>query len=106
MDKRTRVGRVYRTIKADLIAHCGGNPSVAKRVLIENVALLETRVHLVSERILTGEELPAGEGEKLISWMNAILSHMRALGLEATLKDVTPSLAEIVAEAAKHEAVA
>lgn len=98
MDKRTRTGRVYRTIKTDLIAHCGGSPSVAKRVLIENVSLLETRVHLVSERILSGEDLAAGEGEKLISWMNAILSHLRALGLEPTLKDITtPNLDQYLA---------
>ncbi len=98
MDKRTRAGRIMRTIRADLIDHCGGVPSAAERILIESAALKATRLHLISERVINGAAFEAGESEKTISWANSLRLDLVALGLERRMKDVTPSLDDIVAE--------
>lgn len=97
MDKRTRAGRILRTIRADLIDHCGGLPSAAERILIESAALKATRLHLLSERIVTGAEFANGESEKTIAWANSLRLDLQALGLERRVKDVTPSLSDIIA---------
>lgn len=96
-DKRTRVGRIIRTIRADLIEHCGGLPSAAERILIENAALKAARIHLFASRIVGEEDMQQGDSDKVLAWSNSLRLDLQALGLEKRLKDVTPSLADIIA---------
>lgn len=103
-DKRTRIGRVYRTILTSMTDHVGGNPTAAEFLLIQACALKASRLSLMSEAILSEGELPKGADEKTISWANSMRLDLQTLGLERRVKDITPSLADIVAASAKEAA--
>ena len=99
IDKRTKAGRVMRTTIADLSAHVGGAPTAAERLLIQSAAIKATRLFLLSEKILAGGEIGGVDGDHhALAWLNSLRQDLTALGLESRLRDVTPSLKDIIAE--------
>ncbi len=105
VDRRTKIGRLYRETMADLIGHVGGAPTAAEMLLIESVAIKAVRVRLVTERLLRGEEIATGSDHHLLSWSNALGRELAMLGLASRARDITPTLDEIKAEhASKREA--
>lgn len=97
MDKRTRTGRIYRTIIADLIDHVGGNPSAAERLIIQSAALKATRLSLLSEKMLSGIDNPESMDQHSLGWANSLRLDLGVLGLDKRIKDVTPKLKDIIA---------
>ena len=97
VDKRTKAGRVLRTTIADLTSHVGGLPSPAEALIIQSAALKATRLYLLSEKLLSGGELGDDGDHHALAWLNSMRQDLTALGLARRIKDVSPSLADLIA---------
>lgn len=95
LDRRTKAGRVFRTIEKDLTAHVGGAPSAVERLLIQSASMKGTRLALLSESILDGRDI--GNDGQALAWANSFERTLIALGLKAAIKDISPTLADIAA---------
>ena len=103
LDRRTRAGRVMRTVEADLVAHIGGDPSAAERLLIQAVAVKATRLSLMAEQLLAGEGSAEGSDGNALAWFNSMRLDLQALGLQRRPRDVS-SLAAYIRSAKTGEA--
>ena len=84
---------------ADLSAHVGNNPTAAERLIIQSAAIKATRLFLLSEKIMAGGEVGGIDGDHhALAWLNSLRQDLSTLGLESRLRDVTPTLKDIIAE--------
>ena len=97
LDRRTRAGRVLRTVERDLIEHVGGHPTAAERLIINSAALKATRLSLLCERLLEDRELSDSSDGQALAWLNSMRLDLQALGLQRRVKDVTPTLSSYLA---------
>lgn len=97
VDRRTKAGRVLRTVEADLVDHVGGHPSAAEMLLIRSASIKATRLSLLSEKLLSGEDLSAHADDHSLAWLNSLRLDLSALGLARRVKDVSPSLSDLMA---------
>lgn len=95
LDRRTKAGRVFRTIEKDLTAHVGGAPSVVEKLLIQSASMKGTRLALLSEAVLDGRDL--GSDGQILAYANSLERTLITLGTKAAIKDISPSLADIAA---------
>lgn len=104
LDGRTLAGRVLRQTRRDLIAHCGGNPTAPERLLIEAAAVKATRLYLLSYKTLDGGEIDLDNDHSMtLAWLNSMRQDLRELGMERRIRDVTPSLSEILKAHAEED---
>jgi hypothetical protein len=97
VDKRTKAGRLLRQTRADLVDHLGGNPTVAERLIIDSASLKAMRLYLLSEKFLAGGDIGQDTDHNALAWLNSLRLDLSALGLAKRIRDVTPTLADIVA---------
>jgi hypothetical protein len=81
VDRRTRAGRVMKTVIMELTAHIG-DASAPQRLLIQAAALKATRLALLVDELLTGPPPSEGSDAHALAWMNAMRHDLDALGLE------------------------
>src|SRR5229473_646899 len=57
VDARTRLGRVAKKFREDLVAHCGGSEviNVVERELVERCVFLQIKASLLDKKIADGE---------------------------------------------------
>jgi len=81
LDRRTRAGRVMKSVVGELTAHVG-DASAAQRLLVQCAALKATRLMLLTDQLLDGT--PPSEGSDLhaLAWLNSLRLDLQALGLE------------------------
>jgi hypothetical protein len=96
LDKRTKAGRVLRQTRIDLADHVGGNPTAAERLIIESAAVKATRLFLLSEKLLAGGDISSESDHHALAWLNSLRLDLSALGLERRIKDVSPSISDIL----------
>ncbi len=101
LDRRSKVGRLFRTTVNDLSAQIGGDPSPAQALLIQAAALKAARLYLLSEKLLNGGDLSEGSDHSALAWLNSMRLDLSALGLERRIRDSGPSLQDIIRQ---HEA--
>ena len=87
-----------RQTKLDLSAQLGGDPSPAEALLIQGAALKACRLYLLSEKLLDGGDISEGTDHHALAWLNSMRLDLQALGLKRVVRDVTPSLKDILAE--------
>ena len=89
IDGRTIAGRTIRDVSEALISHLGGDPSAAERLVIQNCAVMATRLALFQDRLLAGDP---GEGDQhhCLAWMSALNRGLQLLGLERRARDIIP----------------
>src|SRR4051794_5697074 len=80
LDRRTRAARIMRDVVDELTAHVG-DPSAAESLLIRQAAMKATRLHLLSERFLSGADLAEGSDHHSLAWSNSLRHDLVALGL-------------------------
>ena len=104
LDRRSKAGRVYRTIEKDLVAHVGGAPSAVERLLIQSAAVKGTRLALLTEAVLDGRDI--GNDGQALAYANSFERTLIVLGLKAHVRDITPSIEDILRDhaAAKGKA--
>ena len=76
------------TVEAELASDLGGAPSCAQRLIIQSAATKATRLFLLSEKLLGGDE-PGEDGHHALSWLNSMRLDLCALGLERRAKNIT-----------------
>ena len=97
IDRRTKARRVLRQTRADLIDMLGGYPTAAESLLIQAASIKAVRLFLMSEQILSGNNFGEGSDAHALAYLNSMRQDLTALGLEKRVKDVSPSLAQILA---------
>jgi hypothetical protein len=67
-------------VRADLIAHVGGNPTIVQKMLIDRAAILSLRLAMADARIID-DRLTQFDNCQLIAWQNALTRTLVALGV-------------------------
>src|SRR5271154_5019729 len=84
VDGRSREGRFLAAARAELVAHVGGDPSSAQRVLIDRTAWLRLHVMLLDEKVAGGKSLTGHDQRAYLAFSNSLVRAMRELGLRPT----------------------
>jgi len=82
VDRRSKAGRTFKSTIAALADHIGGNPTPAQALIIQSAALKATRLFLLSERLLSGDELGEKSDHHALAWLNSLRLDLQALGLQ------------------------
>jgi hypothetical protein len=53
--RRPTEGRYLRDLEAQLIAHCGGAPSITQRLLIKRLIRTTMQLHVLDAKLLAGD---------------------------------------------------
>jgi hypothetical protein len=96
LDKRSREGVYLRRKRAELIAHCGGQPSAIQLMLIERASWLSLKVAMLDAR-LAMDAMTDHDTAYYIAWVRSLVRVLRELGIEAPPSS-PPSLADVIAE--------
>lgn len=88
VDRRTRAGRVMRSVTTELMQHLG-DASAPQRLLVQAAALKATRLALMTESLLDGVSPSEGSDHHALAWLNSLRLDLQALGLE---RRVNPSM--------------
>jgi hypothetical protein len=78
----TREARLFRALRAELVAHVGGNPSAAQRALIDRAAMLQTHLARMDEKVFGEGEMSDHASRQYLAWANSVSRMLQALGLE------------------------
>jgi len=82
LDGRSRHARVLKKVRADLIAHIGGNPTVTQLSLIERAAWSTLHMALMDDRMLHDGALDERAARQYLAWSNTHARIMKSLGLD------------------------
>jgi hypothetical protein len=83
VDGRSRAAMAMRRFHADLVAHVGGNPSVAQRALITSLCQVRLRLLALDQSFATKGHMTETESKHYRGWTQTFHSGLRELGLEA-----------------------
>jgi hypothetical protein len=81
VDRRTRAGRVMKSVILELTAHIG-DASAPQRLLVQCAALKATRLALLTDELLDGTPPSEGSDHHALAWLNSLRLDLQALGLE------------------------
>lgn len=92
-DGRSKEARRFRDVYADLIEHAGGDSRIseARRHLVKRATALIVWAEVVEARLANGEALDTAAYSSACNTLRRLLGD---IGLDRTLKDVTPSLGQ------------
>jgi hypothetical protein len=88
LDRRTRAGRVMKSVIRELTLHIG-DATAPQRLLIQSAALKSVRLALLSDQLLDGTPPSEGSDHHALSWLNSLRLDLVAIGLE---RKTMPSL--------------
>jgi hypothetical protein len=97
IDQRTKAGRLFRKILAELTAAVGGNPDFTQRLLIERCAIMQVRLAMIDEEILAGRMLSDIGDRSTIAWSNCLRRTLAQLGIRP-VPDQTAAFDTVMAE--------
>ena len=104
VNRRHERGRFVAALRAELIRDLGGDPSAAKRLLVDMACYAALQVsRIVTPDLARGEDLTREQLEDLTRWQRDLRDTLRVLGVERT-EQAPPSLADYLAERAKKVA--
>src|ERR1700761_9582683 len=83
LDGRTKESRLTKSLCAELIAHCGGNPSTTERILIDQAVQPRLRIAMM-DREGTGTGMSERRQVEYLAWTGALTRLMRNLGLKSS----------------------
>ncbi len=88
----------------ELVQHVGGKPNAVQRALIDRIAMLQTHLARMDERMFRDGELSDHASRQYLAWANAVSRMLQALGLQPR-EAREPTLTErLAAERAAREA--
>jgi len=94
LDGRTTAGRLARQLERELVAHCGGNPSIVQKLLIGRVVRIQAQINALDRKLETGSWTDH-DARTLGGLQNALRLSLRELGLKAA-SDRPARLADVV----------
>ena len=95
----TREGRLFYTLRAELVAHVGGHPNAAQRALIDRLAWMQVHLARMDQRMLESGDLSEHAGRQYLAWSNSVARGLATLGLEPTTPR-QPTIHDILAQRA------
>ena len=95
LDGRSVEGRLVRRLEAELVAHIGGNPTIAQRLLIQRICTMRLQLDAFGEKLET-EEWTAHDTRTYSGLSNAYNRALRELDRMKPNKTRTPSLEEVI----------
>lgn len=97
IDGRSREGKFILSYQNMLIRHCGGNPSITQRAIINRAARLALHLELFDEKSLKGDHVfTRHDHEHYLWWSNALVRVLKELGLQAPAAPA-PRLSDLLA---------
>ena len=94
VDGRSEVARRWRDIYSDLIAHLGGKPSATEDQIAKRCASLAVWCERADSTLAAGGDLDIAA---YTTASNSLRRLVGDLGLQARMRDITPSLATYLA---------
>jgi hypothetical protein len=82
LDGRTKEARLANSLRRELTAHVGGNPSIAQRLLIDQAAKIQLRIAMM-DREGTDTGMSERRQVEYLAWCGNLTRLLRDLGLEA-----------------------
>lgn len=82
-DGRTKEARLVKSLRAELIKHVGGNPTIAQRMLIDRVAQLTLRIASMDKKFTETEVQTEHDSRCYLAWTGSLSRLLRDLGLDA-----------------------
>jgi hypothetical protein len=79
----SREGRFLRDLEAQLVAHIGGKPSAAERLLIGRLARVALRLELFDIKIESGKDMTVFDAKIYGALHNSFRLMLRELGLKS-----------------------
>jgi hypothetical protein len=101
LDGRTREAALMRRVRGELIAHCGGRPTVVQNALIERAVILSLRVAQIDAKLVAGETLTLHDSNAALAWNNSLRRTLVALGVQEKAAP-QPTLQETLAAIASR----
>jgi hypothetical protein len=95
LDGRTREAHLLRRVRAELVAHVGGNPSATQTALIERAAMLTLHVAMLDARMLKTGSMSEHDSKTYLAWSGSLSRALRDLGLKGAAA-APPTLADIL----------
>jgi hypothetical protein len=86
IDGRSRMGKWMARLRVELIAHVGGEPSVAKSILIEQIVIKTLKSHLYHVGLFKDKSF--GSKDHALAVQNSIRLDLMALGLQKRARKV------------------
>jgi hypothetical protein len=83
--RRTSVSRFLLTIRTELTAHCGGQPSITQKLMIERICMTLLRIELMDRDALNSDtpgEITERQARDYLAWVNTAGRLLRTLGVE------------------------
>ena len=93
----TKEGRLFYTLRAELVEHAGGKPNAAQRALIDRLAWMQVHLARMDRRMLESGDLSEHAGRQYLAWSNSVTRGLVALGLQPP-PPPKPTWQETVAE--------
>lgn len=91
-DGRTREARLIASLRAELIAHVGGKPSITQRMLIDQACELQLRIALMDRRFTETGSQTDHDSRHYLAWTNSLSRLLRQLGMKgAAQRQLTPT---------------
>lgn len=78
----SREARLFRALRTELVLHVGGKPTATERALIDRIAMLQTHLARMDERIFEAGELSDHASRQYLAWANSVSRMLQALGLK------------------------
>ena len=103
LDGRSREANLLRRIRADLLKHIGGNPTVVQEMLIQRACVLSLRLAQIDRKIFADTELTLHDNQWTVAWQNALTRTLLALGVhQEAARQPPPRLSDYLS--GKHAA--
>ena len=100
LDRRTREARLLATLREELTAHVGGQPSAVQYAVIERAAWLGLRLAMMDAKAAEAGDMGERDGRQYLAWANSYGRLLRQLGGPAKAGSAERSLADLLAERA------
>lgn len=82
-----------RDVRAELVAHVGGNPTATQKALIERAVWLSLHVAQLDAKAAEGRGLTEHDSRTYLAWSNSLTRTLAQIGLKKTLPN-TPKLSD------------
>jgi hypothetical protein len=105
-DGRSATGRYVRDLEQQLVAHCGGAPTITQRLLIDRLVRTTIQLNGLDEKLLAGDGWTDHDSRTHGGLINRQRLLLRELGLVRAPAPSGPSLAEYLAAKAEAGAAA
>jgi hypothetical protein len=98
LDGRSREYQFMRQVRADLVAHCGGKPTVVQRHLIERAVRLSLKLELLDEQMMHGAIFEDRDDACYLAWSNGLTRTLACIGVKGATKPKARTVGDLLGD--------